>query len=276
MRKLSIVFMAVLIAAIAGCAGDDSSGDTGTLTTVQDLQLDDTSTGRTVVLTWSEIADDIDGYKIYFKADGTGTWADAGESNTTSYTHNAVVAGHYAVKAYKGDNYSENFSNEVSTMPMVFSGTYTIYDQFAAADKHSGFIFKTNSGDYGVTGLAGQENFSQDMSAYDDSNKGDFNVSLYSGSEQYTNGNPSFFQVPASGVYGNCDPSGNWYISKEIYTGDSVLFVKLPYDVGPAAYAKIYNLTIGEEPTANGTSVSFSFEYQPNTLGLTLFTSTAN
>ncbi len=275
MRKLSIVFMAVLIAAIAGCAGDDSSGDTGTLTTVQDLQLDNTSTGRTVVLTWSEISDDIDGYKIYFKADGAGTWADAGESTTTTFTHNAVVAGHYAVKAYKGDNYSENFSNEVSTMPSIVNVTYTIYDNYSPAEKPSGFIFGENSGQ---TGSAASTGFVQDIYAYDES-KGDEDVWLYSGNfGQFGNGNQSYFQEPASGVYGNCDPDGSWSgTSYILYTSDSVVFVALPYQGGSFAYAKMYGLNVAQDPDSNnGTSVSFMYEYQPNDLGLTLFTSNAN
>ncbi len=275
MRKLSIVFMAVLIAAIAGCAGDDSSGDTGTLTTVQDLQLDNTSTGRTVVLTWAEVSDDIDGYKIYFKADGTGTWADAGESNTTTFTHNAVVAGHYAVKAYKGDNYSENMSNEVSTMPSIVNVTYTIYDNYSPEDKPSGFIFGENSGQ---TGSAASSGFVQDIYAYDES-KGDEDVWLYSGNfGQFGNGNQSYFQEPASGVYGNCDPDGSWSgTSYILYTSDSVVFVALPYQGGSFAYAKMYGLNVAQDPDSNnGTSVSFMYEYQPNDLGLTLFTSNAN
>ncbi len=248
MRKLSIVFMAVLIAAIAGCAGDDSSGDTGTLTTVQDLQLDNTSTGRTVVLTWAEVSDDIDGYKIYFKADGTGTWADAGESNTTTFTHNAVVAGHYAVKAYKGDNYSENMSNEVSTMPSIVNVTYTIYDNYSPEDKPSGFIFGENSGQ---TGSAASSGFVQDIYAYDES-KGDEDVWLYSGNfGQFGNGNQSYFQEPASGVYGNCDPDGSWSgTSYILYTSDSVVFVAFPTRVAALPTPKCTASMLPRIPTA--------------------------
>ena len=227
-----------------------------------------------VVLVWSAVAD-VEGYKVYFKADATGNYVEAGDVTGTTFTHSAVVAGEYSVMAYDGDNTSSGYATAVSTMPMIFNSTYTIYDQFAEASMPSGFIFETVSGEYGVTGLAGSTSFEQDMSAYDDS-KGDYDVSLYSGSEQYENGNPSYFQVPASGVYGNCDPSGNWYISKELYTSDSVLFVELPYNNANSAYAKLYNINVAEASTANGTSVSFSFEYQDNTLGLTLFTSNAN
>lgn len=275
MKKLSILFMAVMIAAIAGCEGDDSSGPGGTLATVQQLVLDGTSTGRTVVLTWSAITGDIDGYKIYFKADASGSWVEAGESTTTTFTHNAVVAGTYSVRAYKGENYSENYSSEESTMPTIVSGTYKIYDNFAPAEYHSGFIFGENAGQ---TGFASEAGFVQDMYAYDES-KGDNDVWLYSGNfGTYGNGNQSYFQTPASGVYGNCDPSGTWYSTTyQLYTSDSVVFVALPYSGGSFAYAKMYGIQVSAEPTSNnGTEVSFKYEYQSNDLGLTLFTSNSN
>jgi len=275
MRKLGIIFMAVMIAAIAGCAGDDSTDPGGTLTTVPGLELDATSTGRTVVLTWSAIADEIDGYKIYFKADGAGNWVEAGDVTTTTYTHNAVVAGTYSVRAYNGENYSENYSNEVSTMPTIVNVSYTIYDNYAPADYHSGFIFGESAGQ---TGFASQTSFVQDIYAYDES-KGDEDVWLYSGNfGTYGNGNQSYFQTPASGVYGNCDPSGTWYsTSYQLYTSDSVVFIALPYGSGNSAYAKMYGLNVSAEPTSqNGTAVSFMYEYQSNTMGLTLFTSNSN
>jgi len=274
MKKLSILFMAVMIAAIAGCAGD-TTDPTGTLSTVPDLQISTSSTGRTVVLLWGAVTDDIDGYKIYFKTNGTGSWIEAGESATTTFTHNAVVAGTYAVMAYKGTNYSENYSNEVSTMPNVVSTTYTIYDNYAPAEYHSGFIFGPTSGQ---TGFASQTSFVQDIYAYDES-KGDDDVYLYSGNfGTFGNGNQSYFQTPASGVYGNCDPSGTWYgNSYQLYTSDSVVFVELPYASGPSAYVKMYGIQIAPEPLSqNGTMVSFKYEYQPNDLGLTLFTSNSN
>lgn len=275
MKKLSIIFMAVMIAAIAGCAGDDTTDPTGDLAVVQQLVLDGTSTGRTVVLTWSAVTDEIDGYRIYFKTDGAGSWAEAGTSTTTTFTHNAVVAGTYAVMAYNGENTSSDYSNTVSTMPSIVNVTYSIYDNYAPADYHSGFIFGETAGQ---TGFASQASFVQDIYAYDES-KGDDDVWLYSGNfGTYGNGNQSYFQTPASGVYGNCDPSGTWYsTSYQLYTSDSVVFVALPYSGGSFAYAKMYGLQISAEPTSNnGTEVSFMYEYQSNDLGLTLFTSNAN
>ncbi len=275
MRKLSIIFMAVMIAAIAGCAGDDTTDPTGDLAVVQQLELDASSTGRTVVLTWSAVTDDIEGYKIYFKTDGAGSWAEVGTSTTTTFTHNATVAGTYAVMAYNGENTSSDYSNTASTMPNIINVTYEIYDNYAPADYHSGFIFGETAGQ---TGFASQTSFVQDIYAYDES-KGDEDVWLYSGNfGTFGNGNQSYFQTPASGEYGNCDPNGTWYsTSYQLYTSDSVVFVALPYAGGSFAYAKMYGLQISAEPQSeNGTEVSFMYEYQSNDLGLSLFTSNAN
>ncbi len=110
MRKLSLIFMAVLVAALAGCAGDTTNPD-GDLAVVQGLQIDATSTGRTVVLVWNAVADDIDGYRVFFQADGSGSFDQAGEVTTTTYTHSATVAGKYVVIAYEGENTSSANSN---------------------------------------------------------------------------------------------------------------------------------------------------------------------
>ncbi|MCK5034805.1 MAG: fibronectin type III domain-containing protein [Candidatus Sabulitectum sp.] len=270
MKKLSIFLMAVLVALLAGCGGTEVTND---LPVVQDLQLDATSTGRTIVLVWSAV-DDVDGYKIYFKTDGAGDWISAGEVTGTTYTHNAVNAGTYSIRAYKGDNHSAEYSATVSTMPMVIDVSYSIYDNYSAGDKPSGFIFGPDSG---ATGMASSADFLQDIYAYDES-KGDEDVWLYSGNfGTFGNGRQSYFQTPASGVYGNCDPDGQWITnSYELYTTDSVVFVELPYQSGTtSAYAKMYGLTVTADETENGTVVTFMYEYQSNTLGLTLFTSNA-
>lgn len=276
MKKLSILFMAVMVAVLAGCAGDTTPNE-GDLSIVQDVQLDATSAGVTIVLTWSEVSDDIDGYKVYFRADATGSYAEVGESTTTTYTHTADNAGDYVVMAYEGDNSSSANSNAVSTMPNIISTSYTIYDRWSASDRHSAFIFGSTAGQ---TGLASDTDFYKDMYAWDE-DKGDGNVYLYSGTFGYYGsgagyaGNQSYFQTPESGAWGNCDPNGTWIgTSYQLYASDSVVFVELPYSQGPSSYAKMYNISVTQDPdTPRGTIVSFSYEYQPNTLGLTVFTS---
>ena len=277
MRKLSLIFMAVLVAALAGCAGDTQEPG-GTLTTVQDLQLDATSAGRTIVLVWSAVTDDIDGYEVYFKTDGTGNWEKVGDSSTTTYTHTATNAGTYAVRAYKDTNFSENYSNEVSTMPTVISASYTIVDNWAPADMPSGFIFGTTAGQ---TGMASEPGFVQDIYAYDDDFKGDTNISLYSGNKgTFGNGRQSYFQVPEGNGY--CEPygTGQWYnTSYKLYTSDSVVFVGLTDGSAINGYAKMYGLSIAGSTTEHGTELTFSYEIQVGQQGagyLTVFTSNAN
>ncbi len=274
MKKLSILFVAILVAALAGCAGDTTSPEGGDLPIVQTVQLDAASTGRTIVITWAAV-DDVDGYKLYFATDATGTYAEVADVTTTTATHNATNAGSYMVMAYKGTNTSSGNSNEVSTMPNIVNTTYTIYDNYSPADTHSGFIFGATAGQ---TGSAASAGFVQDMYAYDES-KGDEQVWLYSGNFGiFGNGNQAYFQTPESSAYGNCDPNGTWYgTSYTLYTSDSVIFVKLPYTGGSNAYAKIRGLSVTPDPDSNnGTIVSFSYEYQPNDLGLTVFTSSSN
>ncbi len=271
MRKLSLIFAAVMIAALAGCAGD-TTGEGGDLAIVGNLELDASSAGRTIVLIWSAV-DDVDGYKVYFAADATGSYTELGESTTTTYTHNATNAGDYVVIAYKGDDTSSANSNAVSTMPNIISTTYTIYDNNSASSTYSGFIFGATSGE---PGSAYSASFEQDIYAYDES-KGDDDVWLYSGSfGEFGNGHVCYFQEPGT-TYGSCDPD-SWIANSYIlYTGDSVVFVKLPYDTGENAYVKMYGLTVTpDDNTENGTIVSFSYEYQPEDLGLTVFTSNAN
>ena len=273
MKKISLIFMAVVIAALAGCAGD-STTEPGTLADVTSFELDASSTGRTIKLVWSEVTD-VDGYKIYFKADGTGDWSEIGESTTTAYTDNATNAGSYSVRAYKGDDLSENLATAVSTMPNIVSTTYTIYDRWSADTRYSAFQFGPNSG---LTGLASDTGFDKDIYAWDE-NKGDGNVYLYSANfGYYASGRQSYFQTPQSSGYGYCEPSGTWVgTSFQIYASDSVIFVKLPYQGGTNAYVKMYNLSVTPDPDTNrGTIVSFSYEYQPNDLGLTVFTSRSN
>lgn len=271
MRKLSLIFAAVMIAALAGCAGDTSPSG-GDLAIVQLLELDASSTGRTIVLVWSAV-DDVDGYKVSFRNDATGSYTELSETSTTTYTHTADNAGDYVVIAYKGDNTSEANSNAVSTMPNIINSTYTIYDNHSEESTYSGFIFGATSG---TPGSAFSDTFEQDLYAYDES-KGDDDVWLYSGSfGEFGNGKTCYFQEPGT-TYGSCDPNSwipNSYI---LYTGDSVVFVKLPYDGGDNAYVKMYGLSVTADPaTTNGTIVSFSYEYQPKELGLTVFTSNAN
>ena len=273
MKKASILFVAILVAALAGCS-ETTSSEPDDLPMVQTVELDSTSTGRTIVITWAAV-DDVEGYRLYFATDGIGTYEEVADVIATTATHEAINAGTYVVIAYKGDNTSSFSSNEASTMPNIVNTTYTIYDNYSPADTFSGFIFGATSG---TTGSAASPDFVQDMYAYDES-KGDEAVWLYSGSfGAFGNGNQALFQVP-SGDYGNCDPASSAWApnSVRLLTSYAVVFVELPYQTGSSAYAKMSGINVTPDPDSNnGTVVSFSYEYQPNDLGLTVFTSGSN
>lgn len=90
----------------------------------------------------------------------------------------------------------------------------------------------------------------------------------------FGNGNKTYFQEPQPGIFVYCEPDGDW-IGTEYLPGsqDQVVFLKLPYVGGSAAYVKVMALTIAPEPASvNGTMVSFRYEYQSQDLGLCLFT----
>ena len=258
MKKLGLLALMLGVALIAGCAGDDPAGPGGTLESVTGLEIDeDNCEGRDIALTWDAVSIDVDGYKVYFSTDES-EWTEVGDVTETTFTHTgATSAGYYTVKAYKGDDYSENNSNVVNTLPVNDTATYRIYDNFSPADKHSGFIFGTTQGG-GQTGLASSTSFRQDIYAWDLS-KGDDDVWLLSGDfGEYGNGNKTLMQEPTAATY--CDPTGTWYDqSYQLYTTDERVYCKL-YD---GYYAKIYDLAITpDSDSENGTEVSFSYEVQ--------------
>ncbi len=270
-KKLLVSALILGIAVIAGCAGDDDpAGPGGTLATVQNLVVSEASTGNSIVLTWSAV-ESVDGYKVYFRETADGNWAEVGTESSTTFTHTATVAGYYTVRAYKGNDYSEQYANPVNTLPNIVNTIYRIYDNFAPANYDSGFIFGPNSGQ---TGKVTDPNFKQDIYAYDES-KGDPDVWLYSGDYgQFGNGNRTYMADP-KGDYGCCNPygSGEWYQSYRLYQTDKAVFCALPYSSGNVIYVKMYGLAVSPEPSSqNGTEVAFMYEYQTME-NVTVFTS---
>ncbi|MCD4701679.1 MAG: fibronectin type III domain-containing protein, partial [Candidatus Aegiribacteria sp.] len=131
MKKLGLMILVAGIILMAGCAGDDPAGPSGTLADVTGLAIGSSSAGRDVVLSWTAVSD-VDGYYVYFRATTTADWTQVGDVTGTTYTHTASSAGYYTAKAYKGSDTSTNNSNVEDTMPFE-SSTYTIYDNFSAA-----------------------------------------------------------------------------------------------------------------------------------------------
>ena len=242
---------------------------------VQNLELATTSTGRTVSLIWDPLLVEIDGYALYFREDESASWVLEEMVTTNSTEITADCAGYYSVKGYLGDVFSDEYSNSVNTMPNIIEVSYTIYDNHSLPENHSGFIFGSEAG---TSGLASSTSFLQEIYLYDEGkgwSRGDTQVLLYSGNfGPYGNGTQTNFQAPVSGMYGCCDPAGVWHSSSyELFTSDEVVFLQLPYAGGTYAYVKVCSLEVEPDPeTVLGTMVSFTYEYQPNDLGLTLFT----
>lgn len=268
MKKLGLIVLAVGIILMAGCAGDDPAGPSGSLDPVTGLTIEATSAGTSVDLSWNAVSD-VDGYYVYFRTTSTADWTQAADVTGTTYTHDATSAGYYTVKAYKGDDTSSDNSNIVDTMPTDVTTTYTIYDNYSPATEPSGFIFGATSGE---TGQASSTSFDQDIYAYDeDKGKGDETVRLYSGDYgSFGNGSATWMADPSStsSTYCNAYPNGSWYYNYGLLTSDERVYCYL----SNGNYAKMYDLSIAADPnSANGTMVSFSYEIQ--TGGLTLFTS---
>ena len=263
-------------AGLPGWSNEEAVAIPDSIPTVQNLQLDASSTGRTVCLSWNPLSTNIEGYVVFFKEVETAGWV-MEQIVTANYAEiTADCAGYYSVKAFTGDVYSEEFSNTVNSMPSIIEVTYTIFDNWCSPVYHSGFIFGP---EYGTTGSAPSSSFHQDIYAYDDSKaedfRGDLQISFYSGNMgPFGNGNASYFQEPQSGIYGYCDPDGTWYTtSYTLSASDEVVFIEMPFYSGSSAYVKVCSLEIAPDTeTEHGTTVSFTYEYQPQYLGLTLFT----
>lgn len=231
------------------------------LPTVTGLFIDVGNTaGDSVSMMWDPIVGtEIDGYIVYFMPCAEGDWQVIDTVTTEACTDHATCAGNYSVKAYFGSELSEDYAAPVSDMPNIIAEWYTIYDQFAPADYHSGFIFGMTGGQ---TGYASDPGFVQDMYCYDYT-KGDPDAGLSSGDYgPYGNGNEMWFYA-AEGVYGycpECDGSSGWWDHGMLYPADDVIFGYL-YD---GYYVKIYIIDIFPEPISmNGTGVVLTYEIQP-------------
>ncbi|MCK4670907.1 MAG: Ig-like domain repeat protein [Candidatus Aegiribacteria sp.] len=266
MKKLGLLVLVAGIILMAGCAGDDPSGPTGDLPNVSNVAIGSASVGKTVVLTWDAITGtDIDGYKVYFKTDGEGTGNEIADVTTNTYTHDASSAGTYVVKAYEGDNYSAGDSNVATTMPTFIQPLYTIWNNHAPEDEHSGIQFEE---DGATTGLA-SGSFDQDLYCYD------------GGSNCYT-----WLYSGDYGTFGNGSPTDMWdHSSNYAYPGEGPWVYGAIEDVGDVIFAelsdghyiKIYiealpHFTGG---TDNAWGIELYYDYQPIE-GLYLFTTDSN
>lgn len=265
MKKLSLLALVLSVVLLTACEGDNPAG--GSLQIVTGLEVLSTSAGQTVVLQWTTYggSETIDGYEVYFKTEGAGSWVALGTTTATGYEDIATVAGTYSVRAYEGTNYSSDYSTDDTTMPITSTGgPYTIWDNHAPASEHSGFMFGSSSG---TTGLATDPEFHQDIYCYD----GGWTQSpcgFYSGDESpFTQGgnHTDMIQVQG-GNYGY--PSGSSWWTKGFVVASDVIFAEL-WD---GFFVKIYVQSVPQhttQPASHG--IVFTYEWQPIG-GLSLFT----
>ena len=263
MKKFALMFACAAVALMTACEGDNPSGTGGDMPVVTGVAVNwDASSGVDIALAWTAVAD-AEGYKVWFSETSGGTPQEVGDVATTTYTHTADCAGYYYVTAYNGDDSSSGYSAAVNTMPNIITTEYTIYDNYAPEDWHSGFIFGFDSGQ---TGLAGSSAFVQDIYAYDPDTSPSV-AWLYSGDTgTFGDGNHTNM-VEAGSNYGAAPSSGYW-TSGWVVTGD-VIFCEL-FD---GIYAKmiIEDVSGPVGGSTNGTGITFTYEIQEQE-GIRLFT----
>jgi hypothetical protein len=269
MRKFTLIAMLLGVVMLAGCTGDDPAGPGGTLANVTNFAISDASAGTSVVLTWTAVAsngpDAIDGYKIYFNEDAA-TFVDGDlvgtiPDGTTTYTHAASSAGYYGIIAYEGDDTSEDYAL-INDLPN-YCPSYTIWNNHAPEEAHSGFAFGPT---VGTTGLAASGPFAtqKDMYCYD----GDVDEIpwLYAGDYGvWGNGHATDFYEHATGF---ATPTGGSWDNGAMGVGD-VVFAEL-YD---GYWVKIYVTALPHYTggSANAYGITFAYDWQPIN-GLELFT----
>lgn len=265
MRKFLLLLSCTAMVLMVACEGDDPTGEGGTLPQVTGLAIDWTASGGyDIVLNWTAVSGDVDGYNVYFRETSSGTWTEVGDVTGTTYTHTATAAGYYAVEAYKGDDTSEAVSAEVNSLPNIISTEYTIYDNYAASELPSGFFFGETSGTPMQASGGGH-----DIYAYDPETSPSVTY-LYSGDvAPFDDGYHTEITYRESGNYGQAPESG-YSTTLEIFEGD-VIYCELENGV----YVKMYINTVDGPVSGSGpnsTLVEFTYEYQVHE-GVMLFTS---
>ncbi|MCK5037165.1 MAG: hypothetical protein KAS73_14810 [Candidatus Sabulitectum sp.] len=111
MKYLMILSALVLFAACS----DSPESPSGTLPIVQNCRImEDECKGDTVVVAWDAVAVEVDGYEIWFAETDPGNWVNIARVEGTTTEHIATSTGYYCVKALKGIDLSEDFSNKAN------------------------------------------------------------------------------------------------------------------------------------------------------------------
>jgi len=264
MKKFLLFALISAVFLMTGCVGDDPAGpDTGTLPVVTGLTIDESeSSGRTIYLSWDPVtSEEIDGYYVWFKSNGTGGWETVDTTSNTSCIHEAPCAGKYVVTAYEGENTSSDNSNEEATMPNFIQATYTIWDNRAPTSAYSGFRFGSTGGEYRYV------TSSTDFDVYCYDGGAGHDTWLYSG-DYGTFGNGYHTDIWAELVsYAYPSPSDSSWNHGYAAAGD--IFICELYD---GYFVKMYIKSTPVHPDQSAShGIEFYYDWQPIN-GLYLFT----
>ncbi|MCK5133306.1 MAG: hypothetical protein KAR40_14285 [Candidatus Sabulitectum sp.] len=124
-----LVFLSALIL-FAACS-DSPNSPGGDLPIVQNCRIMETECkGDTVVVAWDVVTVEVDGYGIWFSDTDPGDWINIARVEGTTTEHIATSTGYYCVRAIKGINSSEDFSNKANNRAEMYllSDTLTVND----------------------------------------------------------------------------------------------------------------------------------------------------
>jgi hypothetical protein len=131
-KLLALSILSVFLLVLVGCEGEV------TLVAPSNFTLTAGTNEVDVVLAWTAVTEDIDGYIIYFNSAAVGT------VTVTSYTHaDPQETGTYYVTAYSGDTESDPSTSE-STVPVIDSNVEIA--EIGVSGQESGYGWNTTSG----------------------------------------------------------------------------------------------------------------------------------
>ncbi|MCD4707677.1 MAG: hypothetical protein K8S62_08045 [Candidatus Sabulitectum sp.] len=201
MKLIAAVSLTTFIAILA-CGSSPSSSTPDSLATVQGFEVNrSASKGDTVVLEWTPLSQDVDGYHIYSQGLDADDWSIIGSSDGSTWTHIASSTGEYCVKAYKDDKLSLSYSS-LDTTTAYIDNTYLLYPVWVTADSNGFFVNPDGAG--GASGPAGNADFMQDFYI----EMVDNTIIVYSG-----NNNPSLY--PGGHTTKLCSSSSLDYVAPE-------------------------------------------------------------
>ncbi len=204
MRRVFLLFTLVAIVAFWGCQQQETALEIPMPPT--GLELNATSDGLGVILSWDASSDSVEGYIVYFKPTGQTEFSVIDTVQGTSYTHDPQgLTGTYYVTAFNKSGESDP-SGQMTTIPIA-TGDVVVYE-FDNPEGPAGYGWDRDAG----TGAAFPMSDTASIKAVD----------LYVTDDASGQNGPFFFfspnLAPSDGGAGDWLPQGNWHQSyfKEI------------------------------------------------------------